>query len=183
MLHELHGFSNNQQLNNLFNSLFSLTTKEISKFHINVFTGDQKIPITKGQECKSRSMSLHHCGYGSATISDHFVYVPNQWEMMLHSNIVSHWLGAYIKWSLNNDFEIWKVHSTYDFQGIYHDNDQYNPFTSEQIYILPQLFHLELYNRVSMQHRFSKAWDNGDKSHYEAHSRCFSWFYCMDNGD
>ena len=58
MLHELHGFSNNQKLNNLFNSLFILTTKEISKFHINVFTGDQKIPITKASNVEAY---LCHC--------------------------------------------------------------------------------------------------------------------------
>ena len=29
------------------------------------------------------------------------LYLPRQWEMMLHCNIVSHWLeGAYTKWSL-----------------------------------------------------------------------------------
>ena len=32
--------------------------------------------------------------------SNHFVYVPSQWEMTLHCNVVSHWLGAYTKWSL-----------------------------------------------------------------------------------
>ena len=31
---------------------------------------------------------------------DHFVYTPSQWEMMLHCNVFSHWLGAYAKWSL-----------------------------------------------------------------------------------
>ena len=30
----------------------------------------------------------------------HFVYVSSQWEMVLQCNIVSHWLGAYKKWSL-----------------------------------------------------------------------------------
>ena len=29
----------------------------------------------------------------------HFVYAPRQWET-LHCNVVSHWLGAYTKWSL-----------------------------------------------------------------------------------
>ena len=32
---------------------------------------------------------------------DHFVYVPSQWETTLQCNIVSHWLGAYTKRSLN----------------------------------------------------------------------------------
>ena len=31
---------------------------------------------------------------------DRFVYVLSQWETTLHCNIVSHWLGAYTKWSL-----------------------------------------------------------------------------------
>ena len=31
---------------------------------------------------------------------DHFVYAPTQWGTMLQSNIVSHWLGTYTKWSL-----------------------------------------------------------------------------------
>ena len=31
-------------------------------------------------------------------IRDHFVYAPSQWEMMLLSNIISHWLGAYTKY-------------------------------------------------------------------------------------
>ena len=31
-----------------------------------------------------------------------FQHVPNQWETTLHCNIISHWLGAYTKWSLLN---------------------------------------------------------------------------------
>ena len=31
---------------------------------------------------------------------DHSVYVPSQWEMTLQCNVISHWLGAYTKWSL-----------------------------------------------------------------------------------
>ena len=31
---------------------------------------------------------------------DHFVYGSNQWEITLHCNVFSHWLGAYTKWSL-----------------------------------------------------------------------------------
>ena len=32
--------------------------------------------------------------------NDYFVYVPSQWQTMLHCNVVSHWLSAYTKWSL-----------------------------------------------------------------------------------
>ena len=40
------------------------------------------------------------------SIRDHPVNVPGQWEMTLHSNIVSHWLGALTKWSLVHDEKI-----------------------------------------------------------------------------
>ena len=35
-------------------------------------------------------------------IRDHFVFASSQREMTLHCNSVSHWLGAYTKWSLKN---------------------------------------------------------------------------------
>ena len=31
---------------------------------------------------------------------DHFVYAPSQWETTLQCNVVSHWLGAFRKWTL-----------------------------------------------------------------------------------
>ena len=31
---------------------------------------------------------------------DHFMKVPSQWEMALHCNVISHWLGEYTKGSL-----------------------------------------------------------------------------------
>ena len=31
---------------------------------------------------------------------DHFVNAPSQWEVTLHCNVVSLWLGAFTKWSL-----------------------------------------------------------------------------------
>ena len=31
---------------------------------------------------------------------NNFVNAPSQWETTLHCNIISHWLGAYTKWSL-----------------------------------------------------------------------------------
>ena len=31
---------------------------------------------------------------------DHFGCAPSQWETILLCNVISHWLGAYIKWSL-----------------------------------------------------------------------------------
>ena len=39
--------------------------------------------------------SSGHCI--SPIIRDHFVYAPIQWEMMLHCNIISDWMGTYTK--------------------------------------------------------------------------------------
>ena len=35
-----------------------------------------------------------------ADCRDHSVHASSQWETTLHCNVVSHWLGAYTKWSL-----------------------------------------------------------------------------------
>ena len=37
--------------------------------------------------------------------NDHFVYACSQWETTLQCNIVSHWLGAFTKWSLEKSRE------------------------------------------------------------------------------
>ena len=37
---------------------------------------------------------------GSHSSRDHFVYALSQWKMMLQCNVISHWLGAYTIWSL-----------------------------------------------------------------------------------
>ena len=38
-------------------------------------------------------------GCADTVSRDHFVYAPSQWETVLHCKVVSHWLGAYTKWS------------------------------------------------------------------------------------
>ena len=40
-------------------------------------------------------------------IKDHFVHALSQWDMVLHCNIISHWLGAYTKWSLCMVYGAW----------------------------------------------------------------------------
>ena len=35
-----------------------------------------------------------------ASFRDHFVNAPSQWEMTLHYSVISHWLGAFLEWSL-----------------------------------------------------------------------------------
>ena len=42
---------------------------------------------------------------------DHFVYAPSQCETALYCNTVSHWLGTYTEWSLNqaaSSSQIWR---------------------------------------------------------------------------
>ena len=49
--------------------------------------------------CGCMGCGLFCLGYiGSSR--DYSVYAPSQWEMVLHCNAISHWLGAYTGWSL-----------------------------------------------------------------------------------
>ena len=41
------------------------------------------------------------CWHWGRTFRDLSVDAPSQWETTSHCNVVSHWLGAYTKWSLN----------------------------------------------------------------------------------
>ena len=47
---------------------------------------------------KSVIWRIFVCG---ESVSDHFVYAPNQWEIMLQCNIISHWL-MHTQWSLTS---------------------------------------------------------------------------------
>ena len=40
------------------------------------------------------------CILGSGVLRDHFGYGLSQWEMMLHGNVISHWLSPCPEWSL-----------------------------------------------------------------------------------
>ena len=67
-------------------------------------------------DCHWTSLMMSKCSpsyllpYGVILIMDrhHFVHAPCQWEMTLQSNIVSHWLGAYTKWSQISFNTIWE---------------------------------------------------------------------------
>ena len=37
---------------------------------------------------------------------DHFVHATSQWEMVLHSNAISHWLDTYTEWSLHGPTDL-----------------------------------------------------------------------------
>ena len=73
----------------LFNSIFRLIIMKASNFHI---TGPLWGEPTSKQWILLRKVC--HC-------RDQIVYVPSQWEMTLHCNVISHWLGTYTKWSLH----------------------------------------------------------------------------------
>ena len=49
------------------------------------------------------------------------VYVPSQWEMVLHCNTVSHWLGAHTEWSLSLYtyiyLQLWIFHVLHTFSS------------------------------------------------------------------
>ena len=42
-----------------------------------------------------------------------YIYAPGQWETSLHCNDVSHWLGAYLNWSLHIVPISWKAITHY----------------------------------------------------------------------
>ena len=44
---------------------------------------------------------------------NYFVNASSQWETTLHCNVVSHWLGAFTKWSLVFGYFLWGVMITY----------------------------------------------------------------------
>ena len=52
------------------------------------------------------SSPTHHIPYLNR---EHSVNVPSQWEMMLHCNIISYWLGTYTKWSLSKILQWFQI--------------------------------------------------------------------------
>ena len=52
-----------------------------------------------------RYLSLAGCIH--KMIWDHSVYAPSQWEMKLHCNAISYWLGACTELSLHNMVDYW----------------------------------------------------------------------------
>ena len=57
----------------------------------------ETIPKGKSPICRHNRVVV-----SSIKQKQHFVYVPSQWKTTLHCNVVSHWLGAYTKWSLQH---------------------------------------------------------------------------------
>ena len=62
---------------------------------VNTVVRQQATIWTNADQDPSKVLIFHH-GF-----MDHIVYVPSQWETTLHCNVVSHWLGTYIQWSLH----------------------------------------------------------------------------------
>ena len=67
----------------------------------------------RGGGLRSRSAScymLGTCWQTVATPRDHFVYAPSQWKKKaLQCNTISHWLGAYTKWSMNTSYVVYSI--------------------------------------------------------------------------
>ena len=62
---------------------------------------------------------------GTRISRDHFVYAPHQWEMTLHCNVVSHWLGTQnVPWisagAVMTKFGTWLVGSLRRSDAIWH---------------------------------------------------------------
>ena len=77
---------------------------------------------------KGRSFEWIHCekfkirsGYNLHRSRDQSRYVPSPWETSLQCNDVSHWLGAYLDWSLQVCCDISKIVTC---MGIYNDNQR-----------------------------------------------------------
>ena len=63
-----------------------------------------EIPYDIILECvqiANRTAQTETWGHGqTASFRHQFMYVPSQWEKLLHCKDVSHWLGTYLDWSL-----------------------------------------------------------------------------------
>ena len=86
-------FINHWQIDCLFNNLFRLATKESLILTILAGILTSPFPSKKGPVCGKH---LHII----SSFRDHFLYMPNHWELVLQCNVVSHWPDAFTKWSL-----------------------------------------------------------------------------------
>ena len=57
---------------------------------------------SKSGICFSARMAMAR-RYKAKRSKDHNLHAPSQSKTTLHCNVVSHWLGAYVKWSLQKD--------------------------------------------------------------------------------
>ena len=64
-----------------------------------VLPGHQQLRLGQCRTHKSLPSSMRNSS--NHLHRDHFVYAPSHSETTLQCNIISHWLGAYTKWSLH----------------------------------------------------------------------------------
>ena len=68
------------------------------------FLRDASQSVTQWHQCSVASNILFYWTVittSTAVLSFQGSYAPSQWETTLQCNVVSHWLGAYTKWSLS----------------------------------------------------------------------------------
>ena len=66
------------------------------------FSWTQRGTVAGVGEFHKLVFSLYYYWVLHQILRDHFLYEPCQWEVTLQCNIISHWLGPYIKWFLGS---------------------------------------------------------------------------------
>ena len=107
---------------------------------------------------------------------DHFVCAPSQWEMSLHWNVISHWLGTFKKWSLF-DRKLPPIHSA-DFNSLAPWKFDWNFRNVFNLTLMPEVYHeialkwmsLDLTNDKSTPTQVT-AWCHHASNHYP--SQCW----------
>ena len=80
--------------------LIEILTFSFKKRHLKVSSAKWR-PFCLGLNVLNDKMKSRGFKCNPLIFRDYFAYAPSQWETTLHCNVVSHWLGAYTKWSLN----------------------------------------------------------------------------------
>ena len=118
---------------------------------------------------------------------DHFVYAPSHWETSLQCNVVSHWLGAYTKWSLGS--LSLSTHWGRDKMVAISQTTFSNAFSWMKMFEFQLIFHWSLFPRVQLtifQHSSENGlalnrpqaiiWTNADLIHWHICDTRGRWF-------
>ena len=101
----------------IYNFVFTVT-KFCVMWEGEALPHNTKLRIYSGKIVKMR---VHHWSMNQA---DHAVYAPNQWEMALQCNAVSHWLGSCTEWSVFDKSRAWGVTRHISFSSTYQSTYQ-----------------------------------------------------------
>ena len=92
-------------------------------------SGTKTLPELSIAQCQldpQEQISASRCSritFWEIASRDQSMYAPSQWEMSLHCNDISHWLGAYLDWSLI----FWKIFSCLPWRAGQHLASQWAP--------------------------------------------------------